>query len=368
MFPVIGTPANVLNTGLYLYEGDYGNAAMSAISLVPIPGGAFVTKAFRGTKRTASNLGKQVAKHVDDAPGLLKRVRNGLTGCFTEGTQVVVGMEYDPDGNFVSYVTMNIENIQVGDLVYSYNTLTGETELCAVTSTLAKTSDHINYLTIIDENGNEQVIESTDVHPFWVVTDEPDLSRAARSIVDENGLLIYHENLEAGQNGFWVEAKDLHVGDIFLGANGESSTLTNIVRVEQEGGIGIFNFTVEGNHNYFILAKDFEFGQSCVLVHNALLCRNARSPESLSRLARKAAEAELPKPNGLGIHGVSASPNKKPWIPDSEYVSAQRSDIEKYFEVRNTPRQGDIDHVTIVLPKPVTPEVVKVFNSLFWGN
>ena len=69
MFPVIGTPANVLNTGLYLYEGDYGNAAMSAISLVPIPGGAFVTKAFRGTKRTASNLGKQVAKHVEKHAG-----------------------------------------------------------------------------------------------------------------------------------------------------------------------------------------------------------------------------------------------------------------------------------------------------------
>jgi len=99
-------------------------------------------------------------------------------------------------------------------------------------------------------------------------TDEPDLSRAARSVVDENGILLYHENLEPGLNGFWVEAKDLRVGDIFLGANGELLTLTNVVRVEQSDGIAIFNFTVEGNHDYFILAKDFEYGQSCILVHN----------------------------------------------------------------------------------------------------
>ena len=155
--------------------------------------------------------------------------------------------------------------VLVGDLVYSYNTATGDVELCEGTSTLAKTTDHINYLTIVDEEGREQVIETTDVHPFWVVTDTPDLDRAAREIADE----FYHENLEPGLNGFWVEAKDLRVGDVFLGANGEISTLSNIVRVEQSGGIAVFNFEVEGNHNYFILAKEYDYGQTCILVHNA---------------------------------------------------------------------------------------------------
>ena len=73
-------------------------------------------------------------------------------------------------------------------------------------------------------------------------------------------------------NGFWAEAKDLRVGDVFLGANGELSTLVNAVRVEQDGGIAVFNFTVEGNHNYFILAKEYEYGQTCVLVHNGKPC------------------------------------------------------------------------------------------------
>jgi len=47
------------------------------------------------------------------------------------------------------------------------------------------------------------------------------------------------------------------------------TTLTNIVRVEQSGGINVFNFTVAGNHNYFILTKEYGLGQTSVLVHNA---------------------------------------------------------------------------------------------------
>jgi len=113
------------------------------------------------------------------------------------------------------------------------------------------------------------VIETTDSHPFWVDTDNPDLSRAARRVVDENGVILYHENIEPGLNGFWVEAKDLLVGDVFLGANGELTTLVDIERVQFDESIKVYNFTVDGNHNYFVIAKCDEYGQTCVLVHNA---------------------------------------------------------------------------------------------------
>ena len=148
------------------------------------------------------------------------------------------------------------------------------------------------------------MIETTDVHPFWVVTDEPDLDRAAREFADG----MYHENLGVTEYGYWVEAKDLRVGDVFLGANGELSTLINIVRVEQAGGIDVFNFKVEGNHNYFILAKEFEYGQSCILVHNNEICfRGLAEGEDPSRglLARD--------PNG---HLV-------PWQHVAEYPGSQ---------------------------------------------
>jgi len=138
-----------------------------------------------------------------------------------------------------------------------------------VTATFVREVDHINYLTILDEFGNEQVIATTDSHPFWVVTDEPDLERAARGTVDENGVILYHENIDPGLNGFWVEAKDLREGDVFLGANGELLTLVSQERVEFEESITVYNFTVDGNHNYFVIAAEDVYGQTCVLVHNA---------------------------------------------------------------------------------------------------
>ena len=259
----------------------------------------------------------------------------GLAGnikqaCFTEGTQIVVGVEYDENGNFVCYVTANIEDIKVGDLVYSYNTLTGETELAEVTATFVRESDHINYLTIVDENGYEQIIETTDGHPFWVVTDEPDLSRAARSVVDENGTILYHENIEPGLNGFWVEAKDLRVGDVFLGANGELSTLTNVVRVEQSGGIAVFNFSIEGNHNYFVLAKEYDYGQSCILVHNASYS-DTISPRDAARIQATADKIQQP----IHVVGSRAKGTANP-LSDWDYViegakSKPRHTARKYL-------------------------------------
>ena len=109
--------------------------------------------------------GPSISNVVGIAGNGLGLAGNIKQACFTEGTQIVVGAEYDDDGNFVSYVTVNIEDVKVGDLVYSYDTATGEVSQKAVTDTFVRSSDHINYLTIVDETGNEQVIETTDGLP-----------------------------------------------------------------------------------------------------------------------------------------------------------------------------------------------------------
>ena len=102
-----------------------------------------------------------------------------------------------------------------------------------------------------------------------MVTDDPDLERAAQGMIDENGVILYHNNIAPTENGFWVEAKDLREGDVFLGANGELSTVVSIERVEFPDGIAVYNLTVDGNHNYFVIAACDEYGQTSVLVHNA---------------------------------------------------------------------------------------------------
>ena len=263
--------------------------------------------------RPVSNYAKAAAQQKSPM-NVVNKVPGGTT-CFTAGTQIVVGMEYDEDDNFVQYVTANIEDIQVGDWVYSYNTLTGTLELSEVTATFAKTSGHLNYLTIVDESGNEQTIETTDVHPFWVVTDESDIFRAAREFADG----MYHENLGVTTEGFWVEAKDLRVGDVFLDATGRLSTLTNIVRVEQAGGVDVFNFTVEGNHNYFILAKEYDYVQASVLVHNSDFCSEiVRVPEQFPPTALSVQEAlrQGIQMRQLSLRTVDPSELKgaRPWV------------------------------------------------------
>jgi hypothetical protein len=127
-----------------------------------------------------------------------------------------------------------------GDIVYSYDTLTGEVSQKEVTATFVRESNHLRYLTAVDENGYEQNIETIDEHPFWVV------------------------NKEA-----WGKAKDLREGDVFIGANGELSCLAGKERVEYPAGITVYNFTVDGNHDYYVIAETGEYGQICVLVHNA---------------------------------------------------------------------------------------------------
>ena len=158
--------------------------------------------------------------------------------------------------------------------MYSYDTLTGEVSQQTVLATYVLESDHLNYLTIVDEDGYVQVIETTDSHPFWVVTDDPDLGRAARDVVDENGVLLYHNNIAPGLNGFWVEAKDLREGDVFLGANGELSELVAKERVEFPDGVKVYNFLVDGNNDYFVIAQVGEYGQTCILAHNAVKCHD----------------------------------------------------------------------------------------------
>jgi hypothetical protein len=89
---------------------------------------------------------------------------------------------------------------------------------------------------------------------------------------------MYHGDLEITEYGYWVEAKDLRVGDVFVGANGELSVLLDKERIEYQDGITVYNFAVDGNHNYFVIARDDEFGQTCILVHNAQGYKNFNLP------------------------------------------------------------------------------------------
>lgn len=91
-----------------------------------------------------------------------------------------------------------------------------------------------------------------------------------------------------------------------------------------------------------------------------ILKRFGTSRESVSRLAKKAAAAEVSR---IRIHGVSVSLADP--APHDEVSVAERTVVEQHFRVHDTPASNDPLHKTVELPKPVTQEVADLFNKLF---
>jgi hypothetical protein len=63
----------------------------------------------------------------------------------------------------------------------------------------------------------------------------------------------------------------LRVGDKFIGPSGELAVLVDSQRADYPDGITVYNFSVEDDHNYFVIAnyEAFQNGAQPVLVHNA---------------------------------------------------------------------------------------------------
>ena len=136
-------------------------------------------------------------------------------GCFVAGTQVQT-----VDG------LVNIEDIKLGDMVYSIDLTTGAKVVSPVTWVQGTRYIDATYAIYA---GGEKVV-ATYEHPFYVVDKE------------------------------WVAAEDLTVGDKIKTVDGQV-TITKIVYTELDAPVQVYNFTVDGTHNYLISAAG-------LLVHN----------------------------------------------------------------------------------------------------
>ena len=141
-------------------------------------------------------------------------VECGGGGCFLANTKILM-----TDGD-----VKNIEDIQVGDMVQSYDVKSTSIVKSKVTETYVHTDRHYMIL-----NGN---IKTTSVHPFY-------------------------------SDGNWIEAGNLSVGDKILHVDGLEHTIETIELSDELATV--YNFEVEGTHNYFAegylvhnIAKDDE--------------------------------------------------------------------------------------------------------------
>jgi len=125
-----------------------------------------------------------------------------------------------------------IEEVKIGDLVYSYNENSGLTELKKVTH-LIRGDGLYDLVSIYIDNG--ETIQSTLEHPFFI------------------------ENQ-------WVNAEGLRENAPLFGIS-EGFKVKSLDKLRSDQPV--FNLTVEDNHTYFI-------GESGVLVHNAGKCKNKK--------------------------------------------------------------------------------------------
>ena len=152
--------------------------------------------------------------------------------CFTEDTLIKTEDGYK-----------EIKDIEVGDLVYSEDPLTGEKGLKRVTNIFVNETSVLVRIYVGDEE-----IETTPTHPFWVI----------------------------GKG--WVAAGDIEAGDKVYLYSGEGREVKEVRFEYLDTPIKVYNFEVEDWHTYFVSEQD-------VFVHNS--CKGKGTSSTLKSLGNK---------------------------------------------------------------------------------
>ena len=134
-----------------------------------------------------------------------------------------------------------IENLRIGDTVYSYNEIKNKVEEKKILNFFEHNVNEI--LELFFENGEK--IETTPEHPFYV-------------------------------DGKYVYAGNLNVGDKVFSENNQNIELVEKRIIFYKKGIKVYNFEVEDNHNYFV-------GKSKFLVHNDKTLYNINNYKGIMR-------------------------------------------------------------------------------------
>ena len=254
VIPVFGDVADALNAVISLCRGNYLEALICLVAILPmgdlLKGLKFADKAkdilklgdkaLTATKTVAKEgaekLSKQMTKLVksgkidnviatmDVGKDFVVKFKNGSTalikkgdlsefvcqafnkGCFMAGTLVTTKEGLKP-----------IEEVKIGEYVMSRNEESGETSYKKVTDTLIRST--YNICTIELENGK---IKSTTGHLFMV------------------------------KDKWWKAAAELKVGDILETADGKCKVVKSITVEEKGYPVTTYNLSVEDNHTFFV--------------------------------------------------------------------------------------------------------------------
>ncbi|ATV32870.1 MafB-like protein [Prevotella intermedia] len=248
LVPVIGSIVGAVREGI---NGNWGLMAMN-IGFLALDIAGFVSfgattaassagkaAAKTGVKMAAKSAAKKAAKEIGKSGIKVaeKLTAKGAMKTFTKSIDKVVGKASAgkvcvfacfPAGTVIntSDGLKAIEDLKVGDKVWSYNEQTGELGLQEILQTMSRESDHT-----IELYTEHEKIETTAEHPFHT-------------------------------NGGWKEAADLQKGDVIKGKD-ENIEIKD-VKVSYKSR-KVYNFEVSNWHTYFV-------GALAWLAHNAKKC------------------------------------------------------------------------------------------------
>ncbi|WP_436495337.1 RHS repeat-associated core domain-containing protein [Actinokineospora sp. HUAS TT18] len=244
-----------------------------------------------------------------------------------------------------------IEKVELGDVVLATDPETGQSEARKVTATWVHDNEFERTELMVDTDGaaggRVAAIAATDWHPVWVV------------------------DLEA-----WVPIAEVSVGSWLRTSTGSRVQVSSVRHFSGAGQV--YDLTIDGIHAYYvavgsasILAHNCgsggaSFGDACTCDADQPFVRQGAGWESAGRVQRQAGAAEDTGRFGHGVSVTTPESNERFSRNPADAVTATRADIEAAgFELRYTPTSRDVNHHTLVLPKPVDSGVAGAFNRLF---
>ena len=197
--------------------------------------------------------------------------------CFVAGTLVLTQNGSTP-----------IQNISVGDLVWSWDEKTGTVLLSEVTDIYISQTQELVHVFV---NGEE--IITTPEHPFYSPT-----------------------------NG-WIEAINLHGGDALILFNGNIVVVDEISSEILDSPVSVFNFQVNESHTYYVATLG-------VLVHNKCSGSYEIEFESGKNYVGKGSEARMNVSAKVHstIHNDPVVSMKWEYAPDT-----QTAFVDEYFKM-----------------------------------
>ena len=188
-----------------------------------------------------------LAAAIDADPALVSawKAIDDIGACSFDGNTAVV----------TEFGLKPINQLQIGlDKVLARDERTGAQEFKNIVAKYSNRYSEKVIIRSINDDTNEQVsVVSNRIHPIFTQ------SREGLSRVASEG----HTYKGTQQNGEWVDASDLLVGDRLLNSDGTWSVVSSIEVVSEE--FEAFNLTVQDFNTYFVGEQD---KQSFYWVHN----------------------------------------------------------------------------------------------------